>query len=324
MIKVGVVGCGKMGLLHASLLSILPEVKICGLCDRSTIVRKFLRKIFEGVPIAADVGELSDLALDAIYVTTPIPTHYNIIKAIHSSELAPNIFVEKTLASNFEESRELCETSKSLGGQGVVGYHKRFSVTFRKAKSLLDMGVVGDIISFEAYAYSSDFVTNGNQSATSPRGGVLRDLGCHPIDLATWYFGDMSVTSATRPSKTDTISEDSAEFKVKTYNGIEGWFHTSWSVPGYRIPEVGLIIRGRDGVIKVNDDRVSIIQPHGGTSEWYRHSLNDDVPFLLGQPEYFREDNHFINLIKQNGGCEIGFDSASKVDNIIDQVKRAS
>ncbi len=55
------VGIGKMGLLHASILNSMPEVKLVALCDRSSVILRFAKKIFEptGVKILKDVESLS-------------------------------------------------------------------------------------------------------------------------------------------------------------------------------------------------------------------------------------------------------------------------
>ena len=48
-LKVAVVGLGKMGLLHASILNVLPNVDLAGLCDKSVVLRRFLKKVNLGV-----------------------------------------------------------------------------------------------------------------------------------------------------------------------------------------------------------------------------------------------------------------------------------
>ncbi len=80
-IRVGIIGCGKMGLLHASLLNVLPMTHLVVICEKSARMRKWLRKMFNGVPIVGDLTELSERDLDAVYVTTPISTHLQVIKS---------------------------------------------------------------------------------------------------------------------------------------------------------------------------------------------------------------------------------------------------
>ena len=77
-INVGVIGLGKMGLLHASILNFLPDVKLAALCEKSGVIRRFLKKVFKDVKVVDDVEKLSGLGLDAVYVTTPIIRQINL------------------------------------------------------------------------------------------------------------------------------------------------------------------------------------------------------------------------------------------------------
>ena len=321
-LRVAIIGLGKMGLLHACILNTLPNVELTALCDKSTLIRKFCKKMFNRVHVLDGVEKLFDLDLDAVYVTTPIPSHSFVTKTIYSEGIARNVFEEKTLASSYDEAKELCRLAQSFGGINMVGYMKRFAVTFRKAKDLLNQETLGEVISFDAYAYSSDFLEIKKSSRTSAsRGGVLGDLGAHVIDLALWFFGELEVDSAKLEPLSEGGSEDSAYFSVKKHNGLEGWFNISWCMENYRLPEFGLLIRGSRGTIRVNDDEVELEQDYG-KFKWYRHDLNDNVSFLLGAPEYFREDECFIKSVSDGGNAEPSFCAASKVDYIIGQVKK--
>ena len=317
-LKVAVVGLGKMGLLHASILNVLPSVELAALCDKSIVLVKSFRKIFGGVHIVNDVRKLSDLDLDVVYVTTSIFSHSFVTKNVYLRGIARNLFVEKTLASNYKESKELCEFARRFGGVNMVGYMNRFAVTFMKAKDLLTQESLGEVISFEAYAYSSDFLGSDKSSKTSAsRGGCLRDLGCHAVDLALWFFGDFEADSG----KPQSVTENSAHFRVKKSNGLEGGFNVSQCMENYRLPEFRLVVRGSKGVMSVNGDKVDLKLNGEKSFAWYRHDLDDNVFFWLGAPEYFREDKYFVKSVLEGGGAEPSFYTASKVDYIIDQVR---
>jgi predicted dehydrogenase len=321
-LKLAIIGLGKMGLLHASILNTLPNVELKALCDKGALIRKFCKKVFDGVRVVDNLENLSDLDLDAVYVTTPTPSHFIVIKTIYSNGIVRNVFVEKPLASSYDEAKKLCALAQRFGGINIVGYMKRFAVTFRKANDLLNQNILGKVVSFDAYAYSSDFLGSKKSSKTSAtRGGVLRDLGVHAVDLALWFFGDLEVTSAKLEQPVDGVSEDSAYFTVKKSGGLEGQFNISWCKENYRLPEFGLVIRGSEGVMRVNDDEVELKLNGGKSSKWWRHSLNDKVGFLLGAPEYFREDKRFVESVLTGGNVEPSFGTASKVDYTIDQVE---
>jgi predicted dehydrogenase len=324
-LSVAVIGLGKMGLLHASLLNVQPGVQIVALCDKSWLMRKIAKSTLKKPLVTDKLDKLSALDLDAIFITTPIPSHYSIIKEVYAKDITRNLFVEKTLSSASAQSEELLKLSQNRKGITMVGYMKRFSVTFRKAKELLSQKVLGELLSFDAYAYSSDFVhVKKGSSGSSARGGALEDLGSHVADLALWFFGDLQVTSAEIQSSIAMGSVDSASFEVSGSNGLEGKFSVSWVKAGYRMPEFGLAIRGVNGAIMVDDNELKLELNKAQPTEWYRQDLDDNVFFLLGEPEYFREDEHFVKSIVYRDSPEPNFRTAMKVDFLLEEVRRRS
>lgn len=321
-VRVAVVGLGKMGLLHASILNTMPNVEIVALCDKSWVLSKLAKKLFKTAEVVNDVARLTDLSVNSVYVTTPISSHYAIIKTLISRRIAENIFVEKTLASSWDMAKELCELTQNFHGATMVGFMKRFSVTFRKAKSILDQEVLGKIRSFEAYAFSSDFskAQQGSKKSTL-RGGVLRDLGSHVIDLAVWFFGEFEVHSASLESIIDESSEDSANFEVAKA-GLKGQFSISWCIDKYRMPSFGVSVVGSKGIMKVDDYSLNLDLNNGAIHRWFKQDLDDSVNFLLGEPEYYRENEAFVKSILSGGRVEPSFETASRTDYIIDRVKK--
>ncbi len=321
-LKVGIVGLGKMGVMHACLLNVLPNVQVSALCDKSRLMRIIAKRAFKGVFITDSLEKFAGKNLDAVYVLTPIPSHYPIIKEIYSRNIAKNVFVEKTLTSKYNQSEELCTLSENQAGVNMVGYMKRFGVTYNKAKSLLEKGVLGELVFFQGYAFSSDFsdVPEGS-TVTKARGGVIEDLGSHVVDLAVWTFGDLKVTSAEVNSRAPN-SQDDVSFDVTGLNSLEGKFQVSWCRNGYRMPEFGLHVQGTNGTLQVNDDQVILALNGTQQKRWYRLDLDDNVGFLLGGPEYYREDKHFIDSMISGSATRSDFKSALKVDYLMEQVRR--
>ena len=319
-LRVAVIGLGKMGLVHSCILNVLPNVRLTAVCEKSGMTRRFFRKLFKNARVLDDAEKLSCLDLDAVYVTTPIPSHFAIAKLLYSEGVVRNIFVEKTLASSYEQAKELCTLAHRFGGTNMVGYTRRFGVTFNKAKALLAEDAIGEVSSFKTYAYSSDFAESGEGRIGGSRGGVLMDLGCHAVDLALWFFDDLDVETAKISSSTDGDSGNSVRFGVKA-NGLEGEFDVSWCMPNYRMPEVGFVISGSKGILEANDDIVQLKLRNEKPVCWYRHDLNDNVNFWLGGPEYFREDEYFANSVMNDREAEPSFDTAAKTDQIIAKLK---
>lgn len=320
-LRVAIVGLGKMGLVHTGILNVLPDVQVVAICEKSLLIRKFVKKVFKGIEIVDDVERLVGCDLDAVYVTTPIPSHFSVSRTVLAERIAPNLFVEKTLTQDYDNSKELSELANKSAGTNMVGYLRRFYVTFNKAKDLLNKEAIGKVGSFKAYAYSSDFseVKRGSKTAAS-RGGVLRDLGCHAIDLTLWLFDDLKVSHVS-PLVDGNVSGDSANFEVENPE-LAGEIDVSWRMPNYRLPEVGFSILGSKGELTVNDDQVRLSVRNEKPFEWYRHDLDDSVPFWLGLPEYYREDSYFVKSIIESNRAEPDFYAASQVDRIIAEVEK--
>lgn len=311
-----------MGLLHASILKVIPDVELVALVDKSALMSKVYKKIFAStsIKVMSDFKKLSTLDLDAAYITTPISSHYFIVSNLYKEGIARNMFVEKTLASNYDQAKKLCDFAKKFGSITMVGYMKRFSATFRKAKDLLAQEILGEPHSFKAYAYSSDFLglTKKSQSSAS-RGGALRDIGCHVVDLALWLLGDLKVNDVLSDVN-DIDSATSVSFTTQNSCGLEVQFDVSQRMLNYRMPEFGLTIEGSKGKIEVNDDRLLLTLSNGSLTKWYKQDLSDNVAFFLGEAEYYRENQHFVSSLLNNQMSEPNFESASRVDNIINQV----
>jgi predicted dehydrogenase len=322
--RVAVVGLGKMALLHGSILSALDSAELVSYCEISSLVRRFGRKIIPAVGIVAGVHELAGMNLDALYVTTPPRSHFPIVKEVYTTGIARHVFVEKPLASSYAEAQELCSLAEKHGGVNMVGYDRRFSVTFGKAKRILDEGIIGQMSSFEAYAYSSDFLGSKGRSKASTRGGVVSDLACHAVDIALWFFGQLEVRSANIESVLGEGSQDAVDFQVTSPAGLEGRVRSSWCKEGYRMPEIGVIVKGSKGTLKANEDEVEVSLGRDSPLLWHKHDLGDDVPFFIGGTDYVREDGSFIHAVLQGSPVEPSFSTASRVEELIEHVKRMS
>jgi|WetSurMetagenome_2_1015567.scaffolds.fasta_scaffold10637_5 predicted dehydrogenase len=313
--KAVIVGAGKMGLVHASILNTFPNVQLVGIYDKSRLIRKFMANALGKKKIFNSLESMLNSDFDTVYITTPIPSHYSIIKEIYNCKENVNVFAEKTLAHDYNDSVKLCELAQNSKGKNMVGYMKKFSVTFGKANELIKQEAIGSILSFEAHAYSSDFFGVNTANKRLNRGGVLCDLGSHVIDLSLWLLGAFEVNKNEREFTLGL--NDIVSFKVSGNDHLEGVFNISWSKEGYHVPEFGLSLIGSKGRITVDDDAVLLETAHDH-KRWYRHDLNDNIGFLLGAPEYYREDSFFVEHSTQSL-ASVDFLSAAKTDYIINR-----
>ncbi len=321
-VRVAIIGFGKMGVLHGALVNATGLGEVVTIVDKDEKIIKALRRLFHGrVGIVTSIDELTDV--DAVFITTPIPTHYALAKSSLKLDIK-GLFVEKTLTDSGVKSKELLKDAMSRDMVNAVGFQKRFIPTFRYLRELVQSVDVSRIKAIKAYAYSEDFLgVNRSVGLLEPRGGVLRDLASHAIDLLFWLFG-YTKAEAHDVSIEKTNDAPCGEVTVRALiNDIDTTVSTSWCKEGYRVPEVGIsIITGGGGEITANDYEV-VIKNDGNIRKVYAAELEEPVKYLLGAPEYYREVEEFLKSVmlgKEFGGAT--FSDAVLVDEFIDEALR--
>jgi predicted dehydrogenase len=324
--NVAVVGLGKMGLLHTGILCSLPAIKMVAIAEKDKMIARYIRNSMPHINLYDDSEKMfKHEKLDIAYITTPISSHFHIALSCIKNKI--NFFIEKPLTKNFVESQRLCQELKKSNLIHSVGYNRRFIATFCRAKSLLDMGILGHIL----YVKSSMYVSNILSKPTGWRsrrsvsgGGVLLDLGAHVIDLLIWYFAPISRVSGKFRSIYSKEVEDFAHINLEFEGGFKGELDTSWSVFGYRLPELSIEVTGSNGRLRVNEDFVEIelkdaAPPfHQDKTIIYKQSLNNEVPIDLGGPEFTKEDIHLIECVLNEKQTLVSVFEATKTQSVIE------
>ena len=326
--KVSVVGLGKMGLLHSAIVNSLPDTSVTSVCERdlflSTTAKAFLPK---SVSIYRDVRKMiSDEDPDAAFVTTPIDTHVSVIDELLKAKKDLSIFAEKPLAASYEQAKAACEAARASRGIQMVGFQRRHSPVFRKAHELIMSKAVGDPIFFRASCLSSDVLREGRAwRSKKASGGVLLDLAPHLLDVLLWFFGEPASVLAVKKRVYSSEVEDYVHAVFSYESGLQGNVDICWSASNYRLPEVLLEIHGKDGMLTITDDSVTLApgkqsDAKGGRRMYQRQSLLSPAVFQLADPEYTLEDMAFIDAVRTGNRPEATFTEASKVNALIDRI----
>lgn len=151
MIRVGVVGLGKMGLSHLSILNAHPEVEVAGICDSAGYLLGVLNK-YTGLQTYPDLDAMLDKAdLDAVVISTPSSMHASMVRT--ALERGVHVFCEKPFCLDPTDSAALTALAAEKNLVTQVGYHYRFVGAFAEVKRLLDLGAIGRVTHMLAEAY---------------------------------------------------------------------------------------------------------------------------------------------------------------------------
>jgi len=325
--NVGIVGLGKMGMLHTGILNTIEDVNVVSIAERESLLVKYIKNSIPSINVFQEMKDmLYSENLDLVYITTPASSHKELILECIKKKI--NFFVEKPLTRNLDEAKKIHVQIKNSNVINAVGYNLRFFETFLKTKSLLDSKILGEISNVKTSMYVANIFSKPSGWRFKKKisgGGVLLELGCHLIDLLLWYFGPISEVQGKTKSIYSEV-EDFASAQIKFSNKISGELDTSWSKEGYRIPEVNIEIIGNNGKLKVNQDFIEInlknSVPQFDKTEFkiYKQSLEKGVPFDVGGPEYTKEDLNVVNSVKKIERPMVNVLDAIKTQSVIQAI----
>jgi predicted dehydrogenase len=325
-LKVGIIGAGKMGFLHAGIFNTLELSELSSIAEKKKIILEGLKKYLSEVNIYENYEEMIEKEnLDAVVITTPVFLHKRMIEK--SMKFNLHIFVEKPMALNHMECQSIL--SKSYEKKTMVGYCRRFMGTYNFVNEIIKSETLGRVNYFHSQLFVSQVFSAGKGWLYNPEmsgGGVVIDLGSHAINLIQYLFGDIESVQAFGKSLFNKEVEDFASINLHLRNNLFGSLQISWSVRHYRLPEFKIEIHFEKGIIITTEKYVRIFSEienksiKKGWNTFYKQNLTKDVPVDLGGPEYTLEDMHFLKCILQDEMPFCDFYEGAKTNLVIDKI----
>ena len=330
MKRIGIIGLGKMGILHSAIMSSFPNVQLGAICEPQSLLVKLAKSLLpKTVSFYKDHTRMvAEEELDAVFITTPIDTHSPLAVDLARANKHLSLFLEKPLASSGDQAQKACSAARELRGIHMVGFQKRFSPVFRHAKQLLEKNSIGELMFFRASSFSSDISNEGaSWRFGKGKGGVLLDLAPHVLDLVLWLFGDPYSILGVKKQVYSSEVEDYVHAVMSFKTGLEGHVDACWSVPGYRLPELSIEVYGKNGSLTVTDDFVKLHVDGANTTAsriWHKQSFDTSVSYLLAEPEYTKEDEAFLGHMSEHTLPESNFYEAARVSLLIDRINESA
>jgi len=329
MVRVGMVGLGKMGLSHLAVVRAHPDVELVAACDTMTYLTDVLGK-YTGLKSYNDLDEmLANEQLDAVVVSTPSRLHAAMVQKALDRGL--HVFCEKPFVLDVADGERLVQTAAEKKLATQVGYHYRFVGAFQEAARIVRSGALGDVHHVRAEAYGPVVLrAKGGtwRSSKSEGGGALYDYACHAIDLVNFVAGvPASVSGVVRHGVFSRDVEDEVYCSLHYANGASGQLCVNWSDESFRKMSTKVTVWGTKG--RVTADRqecqVYLRQPCDalpsvpqGWSVRYTTDLSQEVWFYLRGEEYSAQIDYFVQSCKQRRvDGENSFRSALQADRVV-------
>ncbi|TMQ30285.1 MAG: Gfo/Idh/MocA family oxidoreductase [Nitrospirae bacterium] len=142
MLKVAIVGCGKIADAHLSQLQRVKGCQVVGVCDLEPLMARQLYERFHVSQYFGDLTELLTVAKpDVVHITTPPDSHFDI--ATLCLESGCHVYVEKPFTLYEEEARRLIALANDRGLKLTVGHDDQFRHAARRMRTLVQTGYLG-------------------------------------------------------------------------------------------------------------------------------------------------------------------------------------
>jgi len=142
MLRIAIVGCGKIADQHAMQIRRIKDCEIAAVCDREPLMAKQLCERFPVKQRFSDALELLNQARpDVVHITTPPESHFEVAKLC--LEQGAHVYVEKPFTVYAEQAQELVELAEKKGLKLTVGHNEQFSHAARRMRTLVREGYLG-------------------------------------------------------------------------------------------------------------------------------------------------------------------------------------
>ena len=283
--RVGIVGCGGMGSVHANKYVQMPDVTITAF----DLDKEKLNAFCEARPVSPmDSLESLIQECDAIDVCLPTPIHRDV--AVAALEAGKPTLVEKPLARTVADCEAMIAAADSSGALLVPAHVVRFFPEHRAAHEFISAGKLGTPASVRVRrgggAPKMDWFMDSKAS-----GGILLDLAVHEFDWLLWTLGPATqVTSRTvRLGNTVADTEFRGDYALTTLsfaNGCVAHVESTWMDPaGSRVT---IEASGSDGMIEFDSRNNPSLRVATGTMATENIATAADDP-------YYRQLRAFVD-----------------------------
>ena len=325
-VRIAVVGLGKMGLSHFSMVNAHPAAETIA-CDGAGFLVDVLKKNIK-TPIYKQYDTLlTEEKLDAVVIATPSRLHAPMVTA--ALEKGVHVFCEKPFCLDWQDSQRLTDMAREKGLIAQVGYHYRYVGAFREMKRLLDLGAIGQVTHVMAEAYGPVVLRPKRATWRTEKaegGGCLYDYAAHPLNLLNWYFGAPDRVSGSVLSQVFSEGTDDEVFSTLQWNdGPTAQLSVNWSDESHRKMSTKISMIGTNGRLYADRQECQLYlrEPvkglEGYEKGWtvkYTTELTEDRWFYLRGEEYSGQLDDFILAVQagKTTADENDFASAAETD----------
>ncbi len=285
-LKIGIIGAGYMGSVHAGILARDERIQILAVHDIATESAERLANSC-GARVAESSAEVNE-SCDAVYITTPNTKHTEL--AIAAAGAGKHVFCEKPMATNLADAQTVLDAANKSNAVFQVGHNRRFAPVYATLKQMLT----------ESHPPHSAHVKMNRGELLHPEwvgdpnitGGFLYETTIHMFDMMRFLFGEVVMLQAIGSSH-EYAEIDDFSLLLKFANGMHATFASSadasWLFPFERVEVFS------HHATLVTREMESLVYTESVDGKHVEHSMHH-----LSKEEkwgYMQEDKSFVDSV---------------------------
>ena len=220
MLRVAVLGAGRIGRIHASNVASDPRAKLVAVADPFGGAAKDLADKLSCEALLDPISAIERDDVDAVIIGTPTDTH--VALTLHAVSRGKAVLCEKPIDLDIAKADAAVTEIERLNGRVMLAFNRRFDPSFRELRRAIKAGEIGEvrqviITSRDPGMPPTDYVRHS--------GGIFRDMTIHDLDLARFLLGEEPVevmATASRlvdPKLSELNDFDTLMIQMRTASG---------------------------------------------------------------------------------------------------------
>ena len=321
--RVGVIGCGRISVMHLVSLKVLEDTELVCCCDIKKDRADAVAKEY-GIRAYYSYEEMFDNEeLDAVHLCLPHYLHSKV--ACYAFEHGVNVLTEKPMDIDLESAEYAVDMARDKGVLFGVIFQCRYNNAPQLVKNAITSGKLGRIISARStltWTRPDEYYSESDWKGTWDKegGGVVIDQAIHSIDLVNWLVDSevesISCSMANRGHKAVDV-EDSAEGLITYKNGVKYGFYCMNNYGCDEPIEIRLLCEKGKAVFGYDD---AYITYNDGSAE-EAHPGNDFKDYNGGKAywgiQHIRQIKQFYDALMGREPLDISGEEALKTHRLV-------
>lgn len=309
MLKVGIIGCGKIADDHAAQIINISNCEIVGVCDIEELMARQLAERFKVRHYFSDINEFLDTAKpDVVHITTPPQSHFGLGSVC--LDAGCHVYIEKPFTLDTQEAEQLIKSATEKKLKIIAGHNDQFTHAARRMRELIKIGHLGGrpvhIESYYGYdlgdaQYVRAFLGDKNHWARKLPGQLLQNIISHGIARIVEFLTSDNIkvtavgfTSNLLKSLNESEIIDELRVIINENNSTTAYFTFSSQM---RPVLHQLRIFGPNNALVLDHDHQTLIKIRG---EKYKSYIDMFLPPLVFATQYTKNSIHNIKQFVRN------------------------